>query len=43
MEKYSPGFVFIKGKKKKMSALEVEVPGISKEIAIDSVSFAEKS
>ena len=30
-------------KKKKMSALEVEVPGISKEIAIDSVSFAEKS
>lgn len=32
-----------RGKKKKKSALEVEDLGISKEIAIDSVSFAAKS
>ena len=32
-----------KKKKKKKSALEVEDLGISKEIAIDSVSFAAKS
>lgn len=32
-----------RGKKKKMSALEVEALGNSKEIAIDSVSFSEKS